>query len=201
MKSKHIFLLCLVLILTFVLAVVTSVKPEIGECESYFCDVKVFTLKTNIDIKKGTENIANVHGNLIRFLRDPLSMYDNDGTKIAYGDDEYHFITQDSHMIYVNGQPTIEMVGKFNIFGDSYDIYDTNGQIIATAKFNMLNSYGSIVGTDESLWADYHSNFFRLDYDVRITDKCKIDETSVLMMMASFFSDRTADSSSHSKSD
>ena len=92
------------------------------------------------------------------------------------------------------------MVGKFSIFGNKYDIYNSDGQLIAKASFNMLNTYGTIVGTDGRLWADYHSNIFRLDYTVRIKDECLIDDTSLLMMMASFYSDWAADSSSNSTS-
>ena len=199
-RALPIYPILLILLITSVIffAIVTSFKPDIGDCTTYFCDVKVLTLKTNINVKQGTEKVANIRGKVIKFVTDPLTMYDNDGNQIAYGADEYHFIAQDSHMILVNNQPTVEMVGKFSIFGDKYDIYNMDGQIIAKAEFNMLNSYGTIVGSNGTLWADYHSNFYRRDYDVRIKDECKLDDTTILMMMASFYSDRSADSSSNS---
>ena len=203
MKNRKILIyliLIFIFILSVILAITTSFKPDIGKNTSYFCDVKLLTLKTNINIKKADDTIASIRGRVIRFLTDPLTMYDNNGNIIAYGADEYHFIAQDSHVIFVNNQPTYEMVGKFTLFGDKYDIYDLNGQLIAKADFNILNSYGTIIGTDGTLWADYHSNFFRFDYTVRIKDECLIDDTSILMMMASFYSDRAADSSSKSNS-
>lgn len=203
MKKKHViplFFVLIIILAAVLAAVITSIKPEIGECKSFFCDVKVLSLKTNIRVSNETENIGNIRGKVIRFLTDPLTMYNNEGTKIAYGSDEYHLIAQDSHMIFVNDRPSVEMVGKINLLSDSYDIYDTHGQKIATAKFNMFNTYGSIVSTDGKLWADYHSNLLRFDYDVRITYDCKLDNVTVLMMMASFYSDRTADLSSSSSS-
>ena len=195
MKKRRVLPIYLILlIILIILAIVTSIKPNIGESTLYFCDVKVFSLKTNINIKKGEENIANIRGKAIRFVTDPLMMYDNEENKIAYGADDYHFIAQDSHSILVNNQPTVEMVGKFSIFGDKYDIYNMDGQIIATANFNILNSYGTITGTDGTLWADYQSNFYRFDYNVRIKDECEIDDNTILLMMASFYSDRATDS-------
>lgn len=203
MKKRRIKQICFILIIIIVLVaigIITSIKPNIGNNTEYFCDVKFFTLKTNIKIKKGSETIASIRGKVIRFFTDPLTMYDNEDNKIAYAGDDYHIIAQDSHVILVNNQLVAEMVGKFSFFGDKYDIYDMNGQKIATAEFNMFNSYGSIVGTDKTLWADYHSNFYRLDYNVRIKDECKLDDTTILMMMASFYSDRAADSQSSSNS-
>lgn len=197
MKKRHILIYLIpiiIILLSVILAIITSFKPDIGENTSYFCDVKVFTFKTDISVNKDDVKIASIKGKVIRFITDPLTMYDNNGTTIAYGGDEYHFINQDSHTIFINDQPTYEMVGNFNVFGDSYDIYDMNGILIANAEFNMLHSYGTIKGTDGTLWADYHSNFFRFDYDVRIKDECLIDDTSILMMMASFYSDKAADS-------
>ena len=203
MKKRYLLIsiiASIIIILSIILAIASSIRPDIGENTSYFCDVKILTLKTNIRIKKSNETIASIRGKTIRFFTDPLAMYDNNDKKIAYGADEYHFIAQDSHAIFVNNQLTVEMVGKFSIFGDKYDIYDSNGQLIAKASFNMLNTYGTIVGTDGILWADYYSNIFRLDYTVRIKDECLIDDTSILMMMASFYSDRAADTSSNSNS-
>ena len=194
------FIICFILLIGIILGVATAKAPDIGESKMYFCDVKVFTLRTNITVTQNDEPIANIRGSVLRFFTDPLSMYDSEGNKIAYGADEYHFINQDSHAIFVNNALTIEMVGKFSIFGDKYDIYDRDGQLIAKANFNALNSYGTIIGTDGTLWADYYSFFYRLDYKVRITEACKIDDTSVLMMMASFYSDRSADAGSHAGS-
>ena len=201
MKKRLIINIILIfLIISILLAIITSINPDIGEYRSYFCDVKIFTLKTNINIKKDNKPIASIRGKVIRLFTDPLTMYDNDEKQIAYGGDEYHFIAQDSHMIFVNDEPTVEMVGKFSIFGDKYDIYNMNGEKIATAKFDMFNSYGTIIGTDETLWADYCSNIFRYDYTVRIKDECKLDDNTILLMMASFYSDRAVDSSSTSNS-
>ncbi len=206
MKKRHpivFFILGFFLVIGIALAIFSAKAPDIGESKTYFCDVKVFTLRTNITVKHEDKDIASIRGNVFRFLTDPLSMYDTNGNKIGYGADEYHFINQDSHAIIMNGELTVEMTGKFSLFGDKYDIYNKDGELIATARFNPINTYGSIIGTDGSLWADYYSFFYRLDYKVRVTEACKIDDNSVLLMMASFFSDRKADSnsSSHSNSE
>ena len=203
MKKRQIlnYLIPIIIIVMFVsLAIITAYKPDIGSNTSYFCDVKAISLKTNISIKKNDDTIASIQGKVLRFFTDPLTMYDNNGKQIAYGSDEYHFVTQDSHSVIVNDKLTYEMVGKFSLFGNKYDIYDSNGQLIATAKFNALHSYGTIEGTDGTLFADYHSNIFRKDYDVRVKDSCQIDETSLLMIMASFYSDKAADTTSNSTS-
>lgn len=195
-KHRSKIFIILLLLLTLIAVDIISIRvPNIGNSSNYFCNVKVLTLRTDIDIKKEKETVANIHGKAIRFVTDPLTMYNRVGDKISYGDDTYHFIAQDSHMIVTNDKVSVEMVGKFSFFGDYYDIYDSTGKLIATAKFNMLNTYGYIKGLDGTLWADYYSHLLRLDYNVRIKDECKIDENTVLMMMASFYSDRSADNS------
>ena len=200
MKKRTIFIYLIVIAILVIIGIITSIKPDIGNNTEYFCNVKVFTLKTNIKIEKESKAISSIRGKVVRFFTDPLTMYDNDDNQIAYAGDDYHLIAQDSHVILVNNQLSAEMVGKISIFGDKYDIYDANGNLVAKAKFNMFNSYGTISGTDGKLWADYHSNFYRFDYNVRIKDECKFDDTTILMMMASFYSDRAADSKSNSSS-
>ena len=198
-------ILAIVLMVVIVLESVTSIRPNIGESRKFFCDVKLLTIRTNIAVKQDGEKIADIRGKALRIFADPLTMYDLQGNSIAYGADEYHLISQDSHQIYVDNHFVAEMVGKFKIFGDSYDIYDASGNLVAKAHFNAFNTYGKLEGLDGTLWADYYSNLLRLDYEVRIKADCKFDDDTILMMMASFYSDRSADSrssgSSHSSSD
>ena len=52
-----------------------------------------------------------------------------------------------------------------------------------------------IAEIDGKLWTVYSSVFFRNDYTVRITDDSQLDQYTILMLMASFYSDRNADTS------
>ena len=173
----------------------SNYSPDIGNSEKYVCDVKVLSLTTNIDVMKDGEKIANIKGDLIHFVTDPLTMYDTNGNIIAYAGDAFHLLAQDSHSIYVNVIPTVEMTGKVKLFGDKYELYDIEGNLIAHTNFNTPNTYGKIVGIDGKLWADYSSGFFKKDYTVRITDNSQLDQYTILMLMASFYSDRNADTS------
>lgn len=70
--------------------------------------------------KKNNEDFAFVKGNLFKFVTDPLTLYDENDNEVAYAGDDYHFISQDSHSITVNGILTAEMVGFVDFFGESY---------------------------------------------------------------------------------
>lgn len=194
--NSVIIVVAVVIVINVILAIVTSIKPDIGECRNINCDVKVFSLSTKIEATDEDGNMLGmVKGKVIRFFTDPLAMYDSSDNKIAYGSDEYHIISQDSHTIYVGNIPVYEMTGKFNMFGDTYDIYDMSGNKIAVAKFNMFNTYGTITSVDDVLWADYYSNLYRFDFKIRVKEECPIDDTALIMIMSSFYSDRSADSS------
>lgn len=189
-----------VAIIVIVIALFSNHKADMGTCTNYKCDVKNFKLSTTINISKEDENFAKVKGNILKFITDPLTMYDLSEKKIAYAGDAYHFISQDSHSIYVDNEEPIEMVGLFKVFGEAYDIYDANQNKIAKVTFNYFNTKGEMYDTEGNLIADYNSNFFFNDFDIRISEECNLDEKAVLMIFCSYYSDQSADAKASSDS-
>ncbi len=175
-------------------------KKDIGPCTEYKCDVKNLHLATTIDIYKEKEAVAKVKGDIFKFVTDPLTMYDDAEKKLAYAGDEYHFIAQDSHSIFVNGELSAEMVGKFKIFGEKYEIYNKEGQQIANVEFDQLNTNGEMYDMNGKLIADFNSKLFFKDFDIRILEQCEMDENTVIMIFCSYYSDQSADSKSSSSS-
>lgn len=195
MKKEAVRNLILGVLFVIIIGVVvfSNYKVDMENCTNYKCDVKNFKLSTTINISKENENFVKVKGNVLKFITDPLTMYDLSDKKIAYAGDAYHFIAQDSHSIYVDDESLIEMVGRFKFFGEKYDIYDVNQNKIAKVTFNFFNTNGEMYDMKGNLIADYNSNFFFNDFDVRISEKCSIDEKSVLMIFCSYYSDHAAD--------
>ena len=185
-----IVIVCLLSVMLFSL----GSKGDIGPCTEYKCNVKNFRLATTIEISKDGNYFSKVTGDLFKFVTDPLTMIDYQGNKIAYAGDVYHLIAQDSHAIFVNEEVSVEMVGKVEVFGEEYDIYDKDGKKLANVKFNELNTDGEMYDTDGKLIADFNSRVFFNDFDVRITENCKLDEKTVLMIFCSYYSDYSADS-------
>lgn len=188
-KALIIFLVAIV-----ILGTVFS-GSKIGPHTKYDCDVKNLRLSTDIEISTGGEDICKVSGNIFRVVEDPLTMKDLEGNKKAYAGDDYHFISQDSHAIIVNGVVTAEMVGKFDLFGNTYDIYDGAGQKIGMASFNYFDTSGKLVDTENNLIAEYNSFVLFKDFDVRISEDCPLDHTTVLMLFCSYYSDKAYDNS------
>lgn len=178
----------------------TGIKKDIGTCTEYQCDVKNLRLSTTIKIDKENEDFVSIKGNIFALFTDPLTMYDLEGNKIGYAGDAYHFINQDSHSIYVNDEISVEMVGLFRIFGESYDIYNKDEEKIANVTFNTFNTNGEMYDIDGNLIADFNSKLFMNDFEVRVTDKCKLDEKTVLMIFCSYYSDQSADAKASSNS-
>lgn len=170
------------------------IKKDMGACTKYKCDVKNFRLSTTINISKEGKKFVQVKGNILKFITDPLTMYDLNERKIAYAGDTYHFVAQDSHSIYVNDEAPIEMVGRFKIFGEAYDIYDENQNKIAKVTFNVFNTKGRMYDREGNLIADYSSFFLFKDFNVRISEKCNLNEKDVLMIFCSYYSDQATDS-------
>jgi hypothetical protein len=192
--------LLIVVIVSIVAFVHSCSKKDIGPCIEYKCDVKVINLATTIEIDKQNEDFAKVSGNIIKFITDPLTMYDLNGNKIAYAGDSYNFIAQDSHSIYVDEIMSVEMVGLVNFFGESYDIYNKDGEKIANATFDPFNTKGEMYDTNGKLIADFNSKLFFFDFDVRITEECNLDEKTVLMIFCSYYSDQSADAKTSNSS-
>lgn len=196
MKKKIVRIMIFVVVVCLLIGafVLSGHKKNIGNCTEYKCDVKNLRLSTTIEIDKENEYFATVKGNIFRFVTDPLSMYDSNKNKIAYADDSYHLIAQDSHVIYVDGAMTVEMVGLVKFFGESYDIYDKDKGKIANVTFDQLNTNGEMYDINGNLIADFNSKMFFNDFNIRITEKCNLDEKTVLMIFCSYYSDQAADS-------
>ena len=128
MRSNLVrFKVCVVLAIVVVsVFLLTGCKKDIGKCTEYKCDVKNFRLSTTIEIGKENEDFAKIKGNVFNFITDPLTMYDLEDNKIGYAGDAYNFITQDSHSIYINDEISVEMVGLYKFWGESYEIYNKN---------------------------------------------------------------------------
>ncbi len=170
-------------------------REDIETNRQYKCDVKNFRLSTDIVIKQNEKKVGQVTGNIFRVVEDPLTLKDVKGNKIGYAGDDYHLIAQDSHVIIISGMVTAELVGKWDLFGETYDIYDSGGQKIAKATFNWTNTYGKIVDTDGNLLAEYESFILFKDFDVRIAEDCPIDDGTVIMIFSSYYSDQSYDNS------
>lgn len=164
-----------------------------GGYTTYFCDVKNFALSTKITISKEGEYFGSVSGNILRFVTDPLTMYDETGKSIAYAGDSYHFINQDSHGIYVNGEFTYDMNGLFEVFGEEYEIYDETEKKVADLSFNLHNTKGKLYDANRKIIAEYESFYLFNDFNIKIYDNCEIDEISVIMLFCSYYSDFSAD--------
>jgi len=95
--------------------------------------------------------------------------------------------------IFVNDEVTAEMVGKVELFGEEYDIYNNDGKKVATVEFNGSNTDGEMYDTNGVLIADFNSKLGFYDFDIRITENCKLDEKTVLMIFCSYYSDQSAD--------
>lgn len=161
----------------------------------YECDYK--TLKLNTEITTIYENSEIIiTGNIFRLLVDPLTAKDSNGNILGYAGDVYGFISQDDHGIYVNDEFEINMCGEIDVFGETYQIKDSKGNVIANAEFNMRNTYGIITSTNGDTIATYSSDFFMNDYDVTIYDNEICSDLAILMIFASYVSDFKADSAS-----
>lgn len=196
MKSTSLklqFILLLALITIVFIFGITQGPPSINNYTQYDCDVKNLRLSTDIQIRCNSEKIGSVTGNIFRIVEDPLTMNDTDGNKVAYAGDDYHFISQDSHSIVIGDTVTAEMVGLVTIFGEKYDIYNTDGEKIAYAKFNELNTAGEIRDADGTLIATYGSFVFFNDFTVKISNESEIEPNTLLMIICSYYSDQNYD--------
>ena len=173
--------------------------PNIGEYTEYKFDVKNFHMATTIEVEKSGEDFATVKGNVWKFVTDPLTMYDTNENKLAYAGDEYHFLAQDSHSIVVN-DTVVEMVGRVNFIGETYDIYDADQKKIPKLKINYFNTEGKLYDADGNIIAVYRSFPFFNDFNVRVSDDCELDENVVVMVFSSYYSDHKFDESESSGS-
>ena len=197
-KRIIVILISLAILVNVCLLVFTGNKKDIGAIKTFDCDVKIISLNTNISVSSDEKEVFTISGDVLRLVTDPLKLYDLDGNAIASAGDTYHLISQDSHFIKTFTE-SIEMVGNFNLLGDSYDIY-VDGEKVAHAKFNFLNTYGTLVDTNGNLMADYTSRMYFKDYSVQVTEHNFFSDEALNLIFASYFSDQEADSRSSSRS-
>jgi hypothetical protein len=169
----------------------TEIKTDTGRI--YKCDYKSLNINTKITTTLDGEEISIV-GNIFTLLTDPLTVKDSKGNVLGYAGDAYGIISQDDHGIYIGKEFDVNMCGNVDLFGESYKLKDSKGNIIATAKFNMSNTNGSITDTKGNLVATYSSSLFMNDYTVTIYDNNICSDMSILMIVASYVSDYMADS-------
>ncbi len=168
----------------------TEIKTETGRV--YKCDYKSLNMNTKITTTLDGEEIIIV-GNIFKLLTDPLTVKDSKGNVLGYAGDVYGFISQDDHGIYIGEEFDINMCGNVDLFGESYELKDSDGETIATVEFNMSNTGGSIRDIKGNLIATYSSSYFMNDYTVTIYDNDICSDMSILMIVASYVSDYMAD--------
>lgn len=194
--SIRIRLITLVVALSLILIAGIITQPKhLDNYVQYNCDVKNFSLSTEIHISSDNTKIGKVSGNIFRFVEDPLTLTDTDGNQLAYAGDSYHFISQDSHSIIVGDTVSAEMVGLTKLLGNAYDIYNADGQKIAYAKFNALNTAGELYDVNGKLIATYGSFVYFKDFTVKISKDCELDPSTALMIFCSYYSDQAYDNS------
>lgn len=157
----------------------------------YNCDYHSLSFKTKISFTKDN-NEYEISGNFLRFLTDPLTLYKN-GEAIGSADDSYHVVNQDDHSIVINGNFEIAVVGNFEVFGNSYELYKDDDVKAGSASFNTFCTSGSITDTNGNLVAVYKKNLVVNDYTVTIYDNDMCSDEAILMIIASYVSDYHAD--------
>lgn len=210
-------MLQLVLVI-FVLIGLTGCVESIDAGEpvaSYYCDVKVLSLRNSEIVvhenNKAGEKLYKIEGNIVRLVTDPINMYGfTDGTLnkdklVGHATDTYHLFTQDDHSIYLSGELVFTMLGKYDAITNKYDIVDYDGNNVGFAKFDYLNLNGNLYDANNNLVATYVSAWvedfgFLKDYDyiVKIYDDSFAPREAILLLFASFNSDKIADNNSNS---
>ena len=168
----------------------TEINTKTGRV--YKCDYKSLNINTKITTILDGEEIS-ISGNIFRLLTDPLTVKDSNGNILGYAGDVYGFISQDDHGIYIGEEFDVNMCGNIDIFGESYELKNSDGETVAAVEFNMSNTGGSIRDTKGNLIAVYSSSYFMNDYTVTIYDNDICSDMSILMIVASYVSDYMAD--------
>lgn len=170
---------------------VYSLTPAQGE-KILSCDGKVLSLNTKIVVNDGEYVIE---GNILRLITDPLKMYDKDENEIGYTADEYDPISQDDHLIKIGNEEAI-MRGEISIIGEKYTILK-NGKEVAYVEYMPWDIKGSIKDTEGNEISQYASVFGMQDFQVSYNTNEVLSEEEVLMIHASYYSDKNFDSNNH----
>lgn len=159
----------------------------------YECDYKTISLNTEIEFVKGGNKYV-ISGRILTFFTDPLTLKKN-GQTIGTADDSYKIIGQDDHAIVINGQFEVAIHGNFNVFGNSYNLYDLNGNKVGYAEFNDLCTNGAVYDSNGYTVATYSKSYIMNDYTVTIYDNNIASDEALLMIIASYVSDYHYDES------
>jgi uncharacterized protein YxjI len=179
--------------IAFVAMLIPFNVPENARSQ-YTCNPRVFALTTNVDIEDANGNhLYNVNGDYFAAIEDNLVMQDMCENIVREMDDEYDFITQNDHTILDGNGVLYSCQGNVNIIGNSYDVFNNKKEHVGDIEFNTWNTYGALKNMDGEIVAQYNSNLLCADYVVSIFENCEIDDASVLMMFASYYSDIRAD--------
>lgn len=192
MKRFLSLLVAILMIVNLTACGSTSTTTETGRI--YECDYKSLNINTKITTTLDGEEISIV-GNIFRLLTDPLTVKDSKGNVLGYAGDAYGIISQDDHGIYIGDSFDVNMCGNVDLWGESYKLKDSEGNVVGIVEFNMSNTGGSIKDANGNLIAKYSSALFMNDYTVTIYDNNVCSDMSILMIVASYVSDYKADSS------
>lgn len=184
--------ICIIISLTACGSVVVDTSANNEEGRTYKCDYKTLNINTKITTTLNEEEIS-IAGNIFTLVTDPLTVKDSKGNVLGYAGDVYGFISQDDHGIYIGDEFDVNMCGMVDLFGESYTLKDSNGNVIATAAFNMNSTNGTIKDLNNNLIAEYSSSLFMNDYTVTIYDNNICSDMTILMIVASYVSDYMAD--------
>ena len=164
---------------------------------TYDCDYHTLSLKTYITTNYNGREVE-ISGNLVKLVTDPLTMkYRDSGEIIAYADDKYHILDQDTHNITVNDELEVCVDGDFNIIGESYTLYNAQGEYIGKATFSVWGYSGTIYDANDNIIATFSKNIID-DYTVYIYQNDVLSDESILMLTASYMSDAKYDSNNKS---
>lgn len=168
----------------------TPIKPEYT---GYYCSVKPLSLGTHIIVAKNDNIVCKIDGGDIAYRENPLIMTDILDNVIAYSDDTYMGNLQRDHYININDEIQFNLIGGKTIKGYEYILKDNFNNDIAYAAFNFGNTYGSIIDNTGTIIAEYYSDALQLDYIIYIYENCEIDNNTILLLCASYYSDQNFD--------
>ena len=199
LTKLNLMLCAITIIIAFVASCVTacSYTPEVGNelaktARTYDCDYHTISFHTHITFYEDGERY-DITGNFVRFLTDPLTLKDKNGNTIGSADDSYHIINQDDHCIIINGEFEVAIAGNFEVFGESYELYDEEGNKVGHTEFDTFGLSGSIIDVNGNTVATYSRMIGFNDYSVTIYDNEICSDKAILMIVASYVSDYHAD--------
>lgn len=183
--------LVVILLILFVIGTnhISYKVPEsiVSSGRIYECDYKSLNINTKITFKKdGVEH--EITGRVFTLVTDPLTLTKN-GKVIGKADDSYNFLNQDDHAITINGNFEVAVRGNFKVFGNSYDLFDSNNKKVGYAEFNDLCTDGAIYNAQGEAIAVYSKSWLLNDYTVKIYNNDIASDEALLMIVASYVSD------------